>query len=422
MALTSLRPLRSRNFALMWSAALVSNIGSWMQSVALGVVVTVRTHDPLWTSLVAAAAFIPMGLLAPVGGVLADRLDRRRWLVLTTVAEACFAVVLAFLAAHHAPPGAMVVTAFFGGAAGAVGFPAYQAMLPDLVERQDLLGAVSLSSAQFNLGRVVGPALAGVVLVVSSAAWAFAINAVSFGAVVVALLMLRLDERPRPVTTEGPFRRMAEGAKVALSEPGCRSAIVLIAIVALIGSPFIALVPAVAIQGLHGGSAQTAVLVTGQGVGAVIGALTLAPMARVVGRRRLLVRAVLAFPVALALYGLAPNIVAAAAAIVVVGGTYIGVLSGLNTVVQLRAPEHARARVLSFYMMALGTIYPLGALAEGAIARSVGIRPVMTGAGVLLAVVMVLVVRYAPRAVASLDDPASESPAGESLVPAPVTP
>ena len=200
----------------------------------------------------AAAAFLPMGLLAPVGGALADRLDRRRWLIVTTVAEALFAAVLAVLAAPgHAPPAVLVGVAFLGGVAAAVGFPTYQAMLPDLVPRDDLLAAVSLSSAQFNLGRVIGPALAGVVLVVGSDAWAFAVNAASFGAVVVALVFVRL---PAPTPATGPRRahrpadrRRRPGGR--RRDPGCRSAILLIAIVALIGSPFIGLVPAVAIDG-----------------------------------------------------------------------------------------------------------------------------------------------------------------------------
>ncbi len=405
MALTSLRPLRSRNFAVLWSAALVSNVGSWMQSVALGVLVTARTHNALWTGLVAAAAFLPIGLMAPVGGAVADRVDRRKWLIVTTVGEAGFAAALAVLAAGHAPPWAMVVVAFFGGVCAAIGFPAYQAMLPDLVPRDQLLAAVSLSSAQFNLGRVVGPALAGAVLVAGSAAWAFAVNAVSFGAVVIALLLIRLPPHERPATTEPLRTRIAEGARIALSEPGCRSATALIAVVALVGSPFIALVPAVAIKGLHAGAAGTSALVTGQGVGAVAGALALAGMARAMGRRRLLVRALLAFPVALVAYGLAPSIVPATVAIVVVGACYIGVLSGLNTVVQLRAPTEARARVLSVYMMALGTIYPIGAVVEGAIAQAVGIHTVTVGAGIVLVVVMLAVVRLLPRVVASLDDP-----------------
>jgi MFS family permease len=415
VALSSLRPLRSRNFALVWSAALVSNVGSWMQTVALGYVITARTHDPLWTGLLAAAAFLPMGLLAPVGGALADRLDRRRWLIVTTVAEACFAAVLAVLAAiGHAPPVALVGVAFLGGVAAAVGFPTYQAMLPDLVPRQDLLAAVSLSSAQFNLGRVIGPALAGVVLVVGSDAWAFAVNAASFGAVVVALVFVRLPvPNPPTLPVEPIVRRIVAGARVAAAEPGCRSAIFLIAVVALVGSPFIGLVPAVAIDGLHRGAGATSALVTGQGIGAVTGALALAPLARAWGRRRLLVTALVAFPAAIVLYGLAPSLVTATLAIVVVGAFYISVLTGLNTVVQLRAPEHARGRVLGLYMMALGTIYPIGLIVQGAIAGAIGIRPVTVASGIVLTAIMAGLLVFRPGVFHALEDlePVSLAPA-----------
>jgi MFS family permease len=414
VALSSLRPLRSRNFALVWSAALVSNVGSWMQTVALGVVVTERTHQPLWTGLVTAAAFLPMGLLSPVGGALADRLDRRRWLITTTVAEAAFATVLAILAGTgHDAPWALSVVAFLGGCWTAVGFPTYQALLPDLVPRDDLLGAVSLSSAQFNLGRVIGPALAGVVLVAGSASWAFAVNALSFGAVVIALLLVRLPVRV-PVAEAGRlWRHIAAGARVAWAEPGCRSAILLIAIVALVGSPFIALVPAMAIDALHRGATGTSVLVTGQGIGAVIGALAMVPLAVVLGRGTLLRRALFAFPLALVCYGLAPGLWSAALAIAVVGACYIGVLSGLNTVVQLRAPEAARGRVLSLYMMALGTIYPVGAVVQGAIGGAVGIRVVTVAAGIVLVVVVGTIALLRRRVFDALADPAGPAPSSE---------
>jgi MFS family permease len=401
-----LRPLRSRNFALVWGSALVSNIGSWMQTVALGVVITARTHDPLWTGAVAAAAFIPIGALSPVGGALADRLDRRRWLMTTTLAEAAFATLLAVLAATgHAPPWALVSVAFLGGTSAAIGFPTYQAILPDLVPRDDLLGAVTLSSAQFNLGRVIGPALAGVVLVAASPAWTFAVNALSFGAVVAALAVVRLPPHHPVKSDEGIWRRIAEGARVAAAEPGCRHAIVLIAIVALIGSPFIALVPALAIEGLHRGPAGTSVLVTAQGIGAVVAALALTPLAERMVRRHLVLGALVMFSAALLLYGLAPGLWSAAIAIVAVGGCYIGVLSGLNTVVQLRASPEARGRVLGLYMMALGMIYPVGAVVQGAIARAVGIRQVTVASGIVLVTVVGALVALRSGLFDDLDDP-----------------
>ncbi len=358
MALTSLRPLRSRNFALLWSAALVSNVGSWMQAVALGIFVTARTHNPLWTGLIAAATFLPNGLLAPLGGALADRLDRRRWLLLTTMAETAIATLLAVLTATgHGTPSLLVVIAFIGGCAAAVGFPAYQAMLPDLVGKEDLLGAVSLSSAQYNLGRVIGPALSAVVLALGSYQLAFACNALSFGAVIVALLLVRIPP-PAPVT--GPpqlMKRIREGATIARGEPGCRNAIIFIGVVALLASPFIALIPAMALVALHltGGAGRvgTAVLVTAQGVGAVIGALTLPGLARRIGRARQVVGALFVLPVVLVCFALAPSLWFAALALFFLGFTYIGVLSGLNTVVQLRAPTlAARSHLESLHAVA----------------------------------------------------------------------
>jgi len=407
--LSSLRPLRSRNFALVWSSALVSNVGSWMQTVALGILITHRTHNPLWTGAVAAAAFVPIGTLSPVGGALADRLDRRHWLITTTVGEAVFAAALAVLVGlGHAPPWSLVVLAFLGGVAAAVGFPTYQAMVPDLVPPDDLVGAVSLSSAQFNMGRVVGPALTGAVLLVGSAAWVFAANAVSFGAVVVALAFVRLPARAPTPEAEPILRRIAHGARVAAAEPGCRSAIVLIGIVALIGSPFIALVPAMAIDGFGRGTGDVVVLVIAQGVGAVCGALVLAPLAARLGRR-LVVGALLAFPLALLAYGAVPAFWEAALAIALVGGCYIGVLTGLNTVVQRRAPAASRGRVLGLYMMALGLIYSIGAVAQGAIAHTLGIRPVTAVDGALLLAVMGVLALTRSPLLASLDMPSPQA-------------
>jgi MFS family permease len=406
----SLRPLASRNYALVWSAALVSNVGTWMQIVALGVVVTAKTHEPGWTGLVAAAGFLPNGLLAPLGGALADRLDRRRWLIVTTLAEAAFAGGLAVLAfTGHDVPWILTVVAFLGGTASAIGFPTYQAMLPDLVDRKDLLAAVSLSSAQFNLGRVIGPALAGIALVAGSAGWAFTANAISFGAVVVALLLVRLPTQVRSAGS-GILHRMREGASIAAELPGARSPIVLIAVVALIGSPFIALVPAVAIEEFHKGAGGTSVLVTAQGIGAVAGALMLAWVARTVGRARMVTSALFALPIALLLYGVAPSFGLAVVALVVVGACYIGVLSGLNTVVQVHAPPEARGRVLGLYMLALGTIYPLGALAQGQLADIEGIKAVTIGSGVVLAVTMGLLGLLAPGLFGGLEDPAIDEP------------
>ncbi|HVF14108.1 MAG TPA: MFS transporter [Acidimicrobiales bacterium] len=405
--LTSVQPLRHRNFALVWAAAMVSNIGSWVQTVAVGVLVTDLTGQARWTGLVAAAAFLPLGLLSPVGGALADRVDRRRLLLVTTLGETGFAAILAVLSATgRISPANLTLTVLGMGCVSALGFPAYQAILPDLVPKDELLAASSLSMAQYNLGRVVGPALAGIVLAAGSYTFAFVLNAVSFGAVLVAIALVRV---PPPVADDesGLWRRIAAGARAAWDEPGCRAAILGIAVAALLLSPFIALIPAVALKLFGEGEGGTSVLITAQGVGAVAGALALPGLAARFGRRRVLLVNLMVLPGLLTIYSAAPSLPTATLALAVVGAGYIGILSGLGTVVQMRAPAALRGRVLSLYMVALGTVYPIGAVIQGALGDRFGLRTITAAcAGVFLLVVLVARTTR-PDLVAALDDPTS---------------
>jgi MFS family permease len=364
-----------------------------MQTVAVGVLVTTRTAEPGWTGLVAAAAFLPIGLLSPIGGVLADRLDRRRYLLLTTTGEAAFALCLTVLAATgHARPAAVTLLVFGGGAMAAVGFPAYQAILPDLVPPEELGAAVSLSSAQFNLGRVLGPALAGLAIVAGGYAWAFAANAASFLAVLGALAVVRLPS-PRALAGRASLRaRLIEGKRAILANPATRLTVILIALVALFASPFIALIPAVALKAFGSQAAGTSVLVSAQGVGAVAGALCLSPLTRRYGRRRVLLGDLAGVCAFLIAYGLAPDLWLGAAALVLVGAAYIGVLAGCNTTIQLHAPASLRGRMLGIYMMVLGVLYPIGSMAQGVIANAVGIRAVTVAGATVLASVLIAAV------------------------------
>lgn len=423
--LSALRPLRSRNFALVWSAALLSNVGTWMQNVAVGVLVTARTGQPGWTGLVAAAAFLPIGLLSPLGGVMADRVDRRLWLSLTTTGEAGFAAALTALAATgHATPGVVTLLVFGGGAMSAIGFPAYQAMLPDLVPAEDLGPAISLSSAQFNMGRVLGPVLAGLAIVAGGYAWAFATNAGSFLAVLVALSLVRLPRAEHHGADTTLRQRLAEGARATRASRPARLMVVLIALVAVTASPFIALVPAVALKAFGSKAAGTSVLVTAQGIGAVAGALALTPLTRRFGRRRMLLVDLVAVAGFLCAYGLAPNLWAGAVALLLVGAAYIGVLAGANTVVQLYAPPALRGRMLGIYMMALGILYPLGALVQGDIADLVGIRTVTVAGGLVLAALVATVfARHLPASLEGDDEgallSARSAPVGTAAEPPP---
>jgi MFS family permease len=355
----------------------VSNIGTWMQTVAVGALVTADTGRATWTVLVAAGAFLPIGVLSPVGGALADRLDRKRWLVIGNVVEALLAGALAALIyAGVTDPLTLTLVVTVQGCVSALVLPFQSAILPDLVPRDEFLAGASLNSAQWNMGRVLGPAAAGLTVAALGYGAAFVVNGVSFLAVVIALFFMTLAP-PQPAEHEGLWPTMRRGARMAMDEPACRAAIALIAVVALLASPFIALVPAVA-RSLTNGSkgavaSATAVLTTAQGIGAVIGALAITPLAVRWGRGRVLVSQLIALTVALVMYAVSPSLAVAAVTLTIVGAIYIGVLSGLQTVVQLRAPDEYRGRILSIYLVALGVVYPIGSLIQGPLADHIGL-------------------------------------------------
>jgi MFS family permease len=390
--LTALRPFRHRAFTLLWTAGLISTIGSWMQTVAVGALVISDTGKATWAVLVAAGGFLPIGLLSPVGGALADRLPRRPVLVLGNLAAAATAVALAVLvAAGRASPAALVALVTVQGSASALIGPFQQAILPDLVPPTEFLAAVSLNSAEFNLGRIAGPALAGATVAAFGYPVAFVANAVSFLAVVVALGFVRLA-RPGGQPA-GLLASLRSGYAAARAEPSCRAAIGTIALVAFLASPFIALVPVMAHHLTHDGGARavaqcTALLTTAQGAGAVLGALCLAPLAARLGRGRVLAASLVLLPLVLVGYSSARTPWQGAVTLFLVGLVYLGVLSGLSTLVQLRAPAAYRGRVLSFFLVALGVAYPVGSLVQGPVIDRIGLGWTTAGAAVLLALIM----------------------------------
>jgi MFS family permease len=398
--LASLRPLRHRSFALLWIAGFVSYVGSWMQTVAVGALVISQTGKASWAALVAAGAFLPIGLLSPVGGALADRLPRRPVLVTGNLAAAATAVALAVLiAAGDTNPAALVALVTLQGSASALIGPFQQAILPDLVPEQEFLAAISLNSAQFNLGRIAGPALAGATVAAFGYPAAFAANAASFLAVVVALAFVRLA-RPGGGRSAGLLASLRSGFTAARREPSCRAAIGTIAVVALLASPFIALVPAMAHHLTRGGASEvaqtTALLTTAQGAGAVLGALCLAPLALRLGTGRVLAGCLILLPVTLVGYSTSQTRWWGVAALFIVGMVYIGVLSGLSTVVQLRAPQAYRGRILSFFLVALGVAYPIGSLVQGPVIDRIGVGWTTAGTAALLSLIMAVVALWRP--------------------------
>lgn len=380
----SLAPFRQPAYARFWTGAFISNIGTWMETVAVGILVTTETGQAGWAGIVAAAGFVPSAFAGLLGGALADRIPRRRLLLSTVTVQMLLAGVLTALAALDAAhPAVVTAIVFLAGCASALGFPTYQALLPDLVPREDLPAAMALGSAQWNLGRVVGPALAGIVIAIGGFTWAFALNALSFLAVIAAIAPLTLPP-PQPHSGESIRAAISSGFRFVRHDPGLRAVVGYFSLNSLLAAPFIALVPAVALKVFDNEDFGTSLLITAQGVGAVVMALLLGGLSHRVGLRRVVLGALFLLPPFLVAYALAPTLGLAAVGIFFVGAAYLGCLSGFNTVAQLRAPPALRGRVMSVNMLILGTLYPVGSILQGWIADSVGLRVTTTVAAVLL--------------------------------------
>lgn len=387
----SLAPFRHRVYARFWFGAFVSNIGTWMETVGVGILVTKQTGQASWTGIVAAAGFLPSAFAGLIGGVLADRLPRRGLLLSTLLVQTAMATTLTVLAVTgNAHPVVVTVIVFVAGTAGAIGFPTYQALLPDLVPAEDVPAAMALGSAQWNLGRVVGPALAGIVIGIGGYGWAFGINALSFFAVIAAVVPMHL---PPPAGHGGQriLAAIADGVRHVRHDDGLRAVVTYLSLNSLLAAPFIALVPAVALKVFDDGRFGTSVLVTAQGAGAVLMALFAGGLYHKVGQRGVVLTAFLVLPLALVAYAAAPTLGLAAVTIFFVGAGYLACLSGFNTVAQLRAPTALRGRVLSVNMVALGLLYPIGAITQGWIADHIGLRWTIGGAAVLLGAITLAV-------------------------------
>lgn len=396
MASASLAPFRSRDFTLMWTGALVSNIGTWMETVALSYYVADTTGKASWSAVVAAAGFVPGAIVGPIGSAMADRLRRRRVLIVTNAIAGLLAAVLAvWVGSGDATPLGLAVLGFVAGAVAMFGFPSFQTTLPELVPREQLAAAVGLSNAQWNLGRIIGPTFAAVAIAVGGIGAALWCNAISFVAVIAAVSAARISDRRgerRPV-----FAAIADGVRFARATPEMRHMLAVMVAVVLIGSPFIAFVSQMATN-VHGGdSTATSVLVMAQGIGAVAAAFAFGSVTGRLGSRRVMTAASFALCAAVAIYGAAPSLAVAAVALSLVGATYGFAFTSFAGIAQHSAPDEMRGRVLAVNSFVLGILYPVGTLVQGAIADVTSLRAVTVGSGIALALAMTLLAgRSAP--------------------------
>jgi MFS family permease len=377
--LSSLRAFGHPGYLPVWLGSLVSTVGSWMETVALGVYVTEVTGQAEWTGGIAALTFMPGLLLSPLGGALADRFDRRAYLVAGITGQMVLAGILTVLAfTHHLSVPVVAVCAFFNGCLSLLLGPGFMALLSELVPPEDVHSAMSLSSAQINLGRIIGPLLTTLVLAAGGIAWALFINTLSFLAVIASLAFLRRPVRSGGFTLQGLGKGLwtdiAQGMAAAYQDAGIRLVLAITLAVSVLVAPFISLVPVFAIKVLGLGGSATSLLVTAQGAGAVAAALGVGTLIDSFGRTRVLKGALLVLGPIAALYWLAPSLALAAAAIFLLGASYMVCTTGFHTVCQLRAPRELRARMGSLFGMMFTGGYALGVWVQGALADRLGVR------------------------------------------------
>ena len=397
MASASLAPFRSRKFTSMWIGALLSNIGTWMEAVGLGYYVAHTTGKPSWSALVGAAAFLPNGVLGPIGSAMADRWSRRRILATGSAMAAIVAAILAvWVGGGSATPLGIAALSFVAGCIGAFTFPSFQSALPDLVPREHLVSAIGLSNAQWNLGRIVGPSLAAVAISIGGIGLALWCNAFSFMAVIIAVSLVKMPHRTsdrRPV-----FGALADGLRFARAHPAIRRMLAVMLLTIGIASPFIAFVSQMATTVLHGDATTTSVLVTAQGVGAVAAAFTLGSITKRFGTSTVMFVAVGALSPALIVYAVAPRLWLSALTLMLVGLCYGYAFTSFASTTQQYAPDEMRGRVLAVNFLVLGVMFPVGALIQGQIADAIGLRWTTAGSGLFLAAGLAALVPWQRRA------------------------
>ncbi len=367
-------PLRHREVRLLWGAAVISDIGTWVQLIVVGSLVASGTGSAVQTGLVALATFMPQGIASPIGGLLADRFDRRRVFASALIAQASVTSLLAVvLGSGVRTPWVLTLLILIGSAAGATGAPSYAAIQPDLVPPHELMQMVSLGVYSWNSGRVFGPIIGSGLMLAVGPAWTVGFNAFSFVVMAGAVVAVR---RPfRPHGADGTVRdRLSAGVWAMRSTPGCWHALAMLALLNCMIVPFMGLVPIYVQGSFEGGTGMVGLVASAQGVGAIIGGVVISFVAPHFSRSSLVWGSVSASCSLLIAYSFAPTLAWLVAVIFVLGGTWSSLFITLSAVLQRDAPPASRGRVMSLMQATFGITYGVGLLVIGVLGDLTNLR------------------------------------------------
>jgi len=370
---TAVRALRHRNFQLFFAGQLISLVGTWMQTVAQSWLVYRLTGSTLLLGTVGFASQIPVFLVAPIGGTVADRANRHRIVIATQTASMALAFILAGLTlTHRIQVWQIMVLAAGLGVVNAFDIPARQAFLMDMVGREDLMNAIALNSSMFNSARILGPAVAGIVVAWVGEGWCFFANAVSYIAVIAGLLMMKIKHPANLANQGSAVEHIVEGFRFVLDKAPIRAILLLLGLVSLVGMPYSVLMPVFASQILHGGARELGMLMGATGVGALLGALSLATRVGVRGLGRLIAMCAGGFGASLILFSFSRYFWLSMLLLLPVGFTMMVQMASSNTLLQSMVPDQMRGRVIAVYSMMFMGMAPFGAFFAGAIAHRIG--------------------------------------------------
>ena len=376
---------RYRDFRLMWVGAFTSATGTWMQQVAESWVVLGLTNSPFYLGLTAFLGQLPFIFFTLIGGVAADRVDRRKLLL----GSQCIQMFTAFtlttlLISDSIQIWHLLLAVFAVGTAQAFGGPAYMALIPGLVKREDLPNAIALNSIQFNLARVIGPLLAGAALALVGPALCFGLNSLSFVAVMVSLYMIRVSFNPEG-TEDSILSGMRKGFAFLRGRGSLWQLSVLGFISTFCGVPLITLLPVFAKDVFDIGSMGYSTMMATSGAGSVIGALLYASLTNIANRGKLALWIQLVFALLIAIFAFSRSLVLSHCVLFLGGACLVGLFASITSLVQLNTTEEMRGRVMSIFMLAFRGGMPLGSLTAGSIASQVSASFALFTVSVLLA-------------------------------------
>jgi MFS family permease len=378
---TAAAALRHRDFRIVYTGTFASNVGTWMQNVILGLYALKLTHSGFFVGLLYFGQLGPLLFLSMMGGVLVDRVDRRRLLVGLQLLQGALSFGLAVVAwTSHPSHVAIVVLVFAIGIANALGAPGLSAILPTLVPREDLTGAVALTSVQMNLSRVIGPAIGALVFDKLDAGPVFAINAATYLFAVAGLMWARYPRYANGPSADRTEHRLLSGVRIARADPVIRYVLLTLVSFSFFSLTFVGIMPLVAKYNLDLSNGLYGLLYATFGVGAAAGALTVGTIFAQRSKVALLRPGFFAFAVALAAFGVVRDARAAFATVAVLGYVYFFVVTCLSTILQKKLRNEERGRVMALWIMAFGGTVPVGVLVAGPFAKSHSTEVLLVGA------------------------------------------